>query len=310
MTVTTCPICEEPETTVLSKAANFSVNCPGCGSFRISGSATRSLARTPISTTVKRANARGWIRANQDVHLQQDDVVRLEGLTAPSVSERAETLLLAINRNSPTIGSTTVMFEGPKPLVFWYANSWSHTSSELFYLARQYLAVTKGWLIDTSASEGYLNFQISPSGYDYLARMQASQADADHGFCAMWFDDEVSSTWYEAIQPAILAAGYKAIRIDGVQHNNKIDDEILAAIRRAKFVVADFTGGRGGVYFEAGFALGLGRQVIWMVRKDALNAVHFDNRQYNFLLWSGDELSSCKLQLQNRIEATIGRGPW
>lgn len=64
------------------------------------------------------------------------------------------------------------------------------------------------------------------------------------------------------MEPAIKDAGYDAKRIDTVHHNNRIHDEVIAMLRRSKFVVADFTGQRGGVYFEAGFALGLGLQVI------------------------------------------------
>jgi len=88
-----------------------------------------------------------------------------------------------------------------------------------------------------------------------------------------------------------------------------IDDEIIATIRRSKFLVSDFTGQRGGVYFESGFALGFGLRVIWTCRADELSAVHFDNRQYNFLVWEREKLSDLAKRLQNRIEATIGRGP-
>lgn len=125
----------------------------------------------------------------------------------------------------------------------------------------------------------------------------------------MWFDDEVKAIWTDVIAPSIKASGYNAIKIDNVEHNNKIDDEILSNIRRSRFVVADFTGERGGVYFEAGFALGLGRQVIWTVREDALKHIHFDNRQYNFIVWKGDNLGEFAKRLRLRIEATVGRGP-
>lgn len=40
---------------------------------------------------------------------------------------------------------------------------------------------------------------------------------------------------------------------------NRIDDEIIGRIRASRFIVADFTGHRPGVYFEAGMMLGLGR---------------------------------------------------
>lgn len=46
-------------------------------------------------------------------------------------------------------------------------------------------------------------------------------------------------------------------------HNNKIDDQIVAEIRRSKLVLVDATGARPNAYFEAGFAAGLGIPVIW-----------------------------------------------
>jgi nucleoside 2-deoxyribosyltransferase len=124
----------------------------------------------------------------------------------------------------------------------------------------------------------------------------------------MWFDPSVHPAWLKAVAPGIEDAGYEAIRIDKVEHNRKIDDEIIASIRACKFLVADFTGQRGGVYFEAGLAQGLGKQVVWLCRKDELDKVHFDTRQYNFILWEDGKLAELRTALQNRIEATIGKG--
>ena len=99
--------------------------------------------------------------------------------------------------------------------------------------------------------------------------------------------------------------------MDNVEHNNRIDDEIIASIRKCKFLVADFSVNSGGVYFEAGFAMGLGRPVIWTVgREDQKNEIHFDNRQYlNFIRWNPEKIKELALALKNRIEATIGKGP-
>jgi nucleoside 2-deoxyribosyltransferase len=92
-----------------------------------------------------------------------------------------------------------------------------------------------------------------------------------------------------------------------VEHVNRIDDEILSKIRQSKFLVADFTGQRLGVYFEAGFMLGLGRPVIWVCSKSDFAKVHFDTRQYNTIVYENtDEL---KKRLQFRIEAILGKGP-
>jgi nucleoside 2-deoxyribosyltransferase len=65
------------------------------------------------------------------------------------------------------------------------------------------------------------------------------------------------------------------------EHANKIDGEIIAEINRLTFMIADFTGHRGGVYFEAGIAMGLNVPVIWTCRKDDIANLHFGIRQYN-----------------------------
>ncbi len=93
----------------------------------------------------------------------------------------------------------------------------------------------------------------------------------------------------------------KAIRVDKVHHNEKICDRILAEIRKCRIVVADFTHHKGGVYFEAGFALALNRTVIWTCKKDEIKGAHFDTRQYVHLLWENPD--DLRQQLANRIQA-------
>ena len=125
----------------------------------------------------------------------------------------------------------------------------------------------------------------------------------------MWFAEEVGELFTQAIGPAISSAGYRPERIDQQEFIHRIDDEIIAMIRRSRFIVADFTDQRGGVYYEAGFAFGLNIPVVYMCREDEIGKVHFDNRQYNFILWTLDKLPEAKKALQNRIEKVLGRGP-
>ena len=116
----------------------------------------------------------------------------------------------------------------------------------------------------------------------------------------MWFNDEVISAYEKSIKPAVSEAGFEPVRIDRKEHSYKICDEVVAEIRRARFLVCDFTCGllpdstaesgetavaRGGVYYEAGFAHGVGMMVIWTCRSDLIDHVHFDLRQYNSILW-------------------------
>jgi len=92
-------------------------------------------------------------------------------------------------------------------------------------------------------------------------------------------------------------------RLDREEHNDRIDDRIMLEIRRAQFTVADVTRQRPGVYFEAGFAIGLGRPVIWTCREDDLENVHFDTRQYNHVVWSSP--ADLREKLATRVRATI-----
>ena len=79
----------------------------------------------------------------------------------------------------------------------------------------------------------------------------------------------------------------------------------MTEIKNSRFVVADATDQRPGVYFEAGYAMGLGLPVLWSVREDDLQNVHFDTRQYNYIIWrAADDLEQ---QLYNRVSAVIGR---
>ena len=140
-----------------------------------------------------------------------------------------------------------------------------------------------------------------------MDQLRRDGAESAQGFIAMWFDDSMEEVYKNALFPAIRRAGYQPHRVDKREHADRIDDEIMAQIRRSKFVVADFTGHRGGVYWEAGFAKGLEREVFLTCRKDDIEDLHFDIRQYNCIDWeTPEELTD---RLQKRIEAVLGRGP-
>ena len=101
------------------------------------------------------------------------------------------------------------------------------------------------------------------------------------------------------------------MRIDQKEHINRIDDEIIAEIRRSRFLVADFShgdgGARGGVYYEAGFAHGLDLPVIFTCREDSVETLHFDTEHYNHIVWANPE--ELREKLKNRILAVIGEDP-
>lgn len=122
-------------------------------------------------------------------------------------------------------------------------------------------------------------------------------------FVAMSFDPSLNEAYDLGIVPAVESCGFEVIRLDRVEHNDDITDKILAGIRTAEFMVADFTLQRAGVYFEAGFASGLGRTVIWTCREDDFENLNFDTRQRNHVHWSNP--TELRDKLVDRIRATV-----
>jgi len=160
----------------------------------------------------------------------------------------------------------------------------------------------RGWL--RGIGDDWSVMQITPSGWMRIDELQEVGAKSDQAFVAMWFADELDSIWDQGLYQGIHAAGYRPFRMKELEHNEKICDRLITEIRRSGFVVADVTGHRQGVYFEAGYAMGLGIPVIWTCQKDQLDECHFDTRQYNHIVWeSADDLAEA---LENRIRATLG----
>ncbi len=150
------------------------------------------------------------------------------------------------------------------------------------------------------ARDGYC---LTPAGWE---RVNAPSGGFVPGRCfvAMAFKPELDSAFRDGIRAAVRdGCGFDALRMDGLEHNDKICDRIIVEIRRAQFVIADFTFQRGGVYFEAGFAAALQRPVIWTCKACHFKRLHFDTRQHNYIKW--DTPSDLRAQLATRIRGTV-----
>ena len=78
-------------------------------------------------------------------------------------------------------------------------------------------------------------------------------------------------------------------------------------IQTCKFLVADFTYQNAGVYYEAGYAKGIGKTVIHICRSDEFCKLHFDVKQIQFVTWDNAEDLSQKLEKQIRESGLCGR---
>ena len=237
------------------------------------------------------------------------------------VHERADRLLKHLAEESKTVGQVLCIgCEGDyapngewvpqDPLTAWTAMAWSESLQweEVRFLTK-YLA-EQNWIEVPSIGGGWVQVNVTVEGYSHIADVSVNR-NLSQVFVAMWFDDSMNESYQSGIEQAVWDAGYKPFRIDQKEHINKIDDEIIAEIRHSRFLVADFTqgddGARGGVYYEAGFAHGLGIPVIFTCREDAVDKLHFDTNHYNHIVWTTPE--ELREKLNNRILAVIGEGP-
>ena len=235
-----------------------------------------------------------------------------------SVPDRVQRLMKQLARCSTTIGQEITLFchlSDPKAFpqmseIGQRALAWSEstTADELKFLCR-YL-VAKGWIRLARRHAADPDFGVEVTVQGFAAIDSPPDSESNEAFVAMWLDESMDEVFDRGIKPGIEEAEYKVVRIDRDKNVDKIDDAVMAAIRRCRFVLADFTHGEGGVrgsvYFEAGFARGLGIEVVSTCRKDCIEKLHFDTRQYHHIAWESDKLDDLRREVTDRIGARVG----
>jgi nucleoside 2-deoxyribosyltransferase len=292
-----CPVCGS-----VAQVAAMRVDCPRCGEFALDAAAAETLRVTDLAKLGWKISA--WLRHMRPELLDAKLLAQAAVSRPPGLLQRARQLLATLAHHVPA-GRQVILDESL--MLACEARGWCHDEAELKFMLQDVLSQELGWLRWSDAIGGAQAYGLTAKG---LLELEAAQdVDAVTGFCAMWFDARVRPFYEQAIAPAIRTCGFEPLRLDYTEYNHSIDDEIIASIRRARFVVADLTGHRGGVYYEAGFAHGLGLPVIFMLREDDQASVHFDVRQQNFILWRPDDMASAGRRLTQRIRATLGQGP-
>ena len=184
-----------------------------------------------------------------------------------------------------------------------------HEMSHLFFLKiedQERKSMQISWWIRTLTELGYIQlparqYYLTLEGWKRANDYAKAQASSKTAFVAMSFADELLPA-REEIKRAIESSGFVPMVIETKEHNNQILPEILFEIRKSRFVVADLTYQRGGVYYEAGYAEGQNIPVIALCRKDDFDNVHFDLKQKNTIIWSSpDEIHE---KLKRRIIST------
>ena len=217
------------------------------------------------------------------------------------VSEKQLLLLRAIERKTSYPGQSVGIVPS-----FDFPLAWAEREEELSYLLSNLLEQGLIRSAEGSPHEQTYGCVLTATGWQFLDAHARPSIISNQVFIAMSFAPELLAAWTEGIGPAVRRAGYQPYRVDAQPHVDRIDTKIMSEIKNSRFVVADVTLQRPGVYFEAGYAMGLGIPVFWCVRKDDLPNIHFDTRQYNHVIWEAP--SDLAEQLHAFFSVVVGPG--
>jgi predicted RNA-binding Zn-ribbon protein involved in translation (DUF1610 family) len=269
-----CPICKlnGQEVQTSDAGERLSLDCPRCGKFIITRTAASMAERKELAPKLS-----AWIRERTELgvdvpEINSNTLKEIENLF-PSyrVSEKQLLFLKALERRTKFPGQGLPVLSG-----FDYPLAWAAGEDEFRYLLRSLME--RGLVRRTDGpvtlddSFAY-TFEIIPDGWVFLEDHSRPSIISDQVFVAMSFSPELKSAWTDAIDPTLRKIGYRPYRVDAEPHIGKIDTKIITEIKNSRFLVADVTQQRPGVYFEAGYALGLGLPVFWSVKKDDLDNV-------------------------------------
>lgn len=251
----------------------------------------RSMKQEPLITLTENASGTDFPAIDIDEILK----FRFPG----SVTDRIDRSLLNLHRLTSHLGETlNLRADKDYPLVF------AMNADEFLFITGT--LSNAGWITCERVMVGVgVLVSLTVQGWNRIDELQRRWLlkESKQAFVAMSFNPSLDSAFRDGFGKAIEEVGFLAMRVDLKEHNKKICDAIIAEIRKSRFLVADFTGQRAGVYFEAGFALGLGIPVIWTCNEVDKDTLHFDTRQFNHILWTSE--ADLFQKLKRRIEATI-----
>ncbi|UBM61360.1 nucleotide-binding protein [Candidatus Sulfidibacterium hydrothermale] len=149
-----------------------------------------------------------------------------------------------------------------------------------------------------------IDFQITFKGLNYYLNLMEQGNLSNKCFVAMSFDPQMKET-RDAIKDAILKNDFEPVIIDEqlIESSQTINDAIIFAIKSCKFCIADFSQQKDGVYFESGFAVGLGKPVIYTCHKDWFSKSHFDTNHFPHIIYETNKELTEKLDI--KIKAWI-----
>jgi len=173
------------------------------------------------------------------------------------------------------------------------------------------LMMERNWILRPNIpgeAGGYQQITVSTNGYVLNDRMRIGLSDVRKAFLVCRFSAELESVYGSVYQPVGADLKCPIRRVKDVEHVEQIGDRIIQEINEATFVVVDLTDSSFNVAFEAGYALALGKPIVWTQgRPIGEHRLPFDIQGQNVMEYDLDNLGDFKARLEPRIQAAIDK---
>jgi hypothetical protein len=226
----------------------------------------------------------------------------------PDAEERLENVILFLGRTLPEPGATTNLLASPMRAEIGCV---TEDASGWVLKNLHDLGLVSG--IETravNAPHQLIDATLTVAGWNTYRQLLGGGAKSKRAFMAMKFgDDLLDDVFANCFKTACERAGFNLFRLDDEPKAGLIDDRLRLEIRRSKFLIADLSHANPGAYWEAGFAEGLGRPVIYTCRKDVfddpLSRPHFDTNHHLTVTWDPANLADAGNKLTTAIRVTL-----
>ncbi len=160
--------------------------------------------------------------------------------------------------------------------------------------------------LDSMTKEIQPSFHFTYDGLNKYIQLFEEGYNSKYCFVAMAFDQtpELKDV-RDAIKQALSDTGFEPYIVDEkyLESEQTINDAIIAGLKQSKFCIADFCFHKNGVYFESGYALGQGKQVIYTCSQKEFKDTHFDTNHFQHIIY--ETPTELHKRLVDKIEAWV-----
>lgn len=301
-----CPVCGA-SLDIRQRGSREAVyfQCPRCGPFGLTDHTEFALAdllNTPRKRAVLSYAMRTTPPSGRDTPLFSllDCRRIIEADFLPTPQEQGENLIRWLGDNLPGAGhQVRIAFQD-------LGATLGSQSGEGFHFVVQGL-IDAGLLHGVQAMGATATVTLTFSGWTRYEALRRGAPSGRKAFMAMEYEDALLDRIVnEHFRPAVQATGFVLRRLDDEPRAGLIDDRLRVEIQSSRFLIVDLTHRNAGAYWEAGYAEGLGKPVIFTCRASKFQeASHFDTNHHFHVLWDETALDAAVAMLKASIRATI-----